>query len=93
MQECIPKGVLPKRRHVPWITKKRQKCHTQARNLLYRKSQIAGSTSLFSKYKIARNDVEKGEANLQAGPGNANAKHFWKAVKKLTVNPTQQFPH
>ena len=87
MQECIPKGVLPKRRHVPWITKQiRSAIHK--RNLLYGKSQISGSTSLFIKYRIARNKVatmlKREKQSYMQGLGITNAKHFWKAVKILT---------
>ena len=42
MQECIPKGVLHKRRHVPWITKQIRSAICK-QNLLYQKSRISGT--------------------------------------------------
>jgi len=79
IQECFLKGVLPKRRHVPWISKQIRSAICK-RNLLYRKSRISGSASLFIKYKIARNKVatmlRREKQSYMPGLGNANATHL-----------------
>jgi len=54
MQECIPKGVLPKTRHVPWITK-------QIRS---------ASETYFTEVMRAKNICRSGCVTKGVGPGD-----------------------
>ena len=51
--ECIPKKTLPKRKNLPWLTK-RLISSIRKRNLLYKQGKLSGN---LSKYKLKRNKV------------------------------------
>ena len=53
MDECIPKKTLPKRKNLPWLTK-RLISSIRKRNLLYKQGKLSGN---LSKYKLKRNKV------------------------------------
>ena len=83
IEECIPKGVLPPRKNLPWLNKNLI-CAMRKRNQLYRKAKQSGD---FSKYKLARNRVV---SNLRRAKrayfrnlNPKNPKKFWKAMKYL----------
>ena len=71
MQECILKGVLPKRRHIPRVTKQIRSA-IRKRNLLYRNhgflvAPVCLASIQYCQKQSCNND-EKGEAILPAGP-------------------------
>ena len=51
--ECIPKKKLPKRKNLPWLSKKLINL-IKRRNLLYKRAKLTGN---FTKYKAIRNRV------------------------------------
>ncbi len=56
MEDCIPNGVLPKRKHPPWITKQMRSA-IYKRNQLYRRSRVSNDLHTFSQYKKLSNRV------------------------------------
>jgi len=86
IEECIPKGVLPPRKNLPWLNKNLI-CAMKKRNQLYKKAKQTGD---FSRYKLARNRaVSNLRREKKAYFGNLNPKNpkkFWKAVKYLNKN-------
>ena len=86
MEQCIPKGSLPKRKCAPWISK--QIFHAICkRNTCYRRAKQTGSPELLSKYKHLRNKVvhmvNKRKRNYLNNLKSASCKDLWKAVKNL----------
>jgi len=81
--ECIPIGVGPPRKTLPWLNKNLI-CAVRKRNQLYNKAK---QTSDFSKYKLARNRVVLNLRREKKAFGNLNPKNLkklWKAVKDLS---------
>jgi len=91
IEECIPKGVLPPRKNLPWLNKNLI-CAMKKRNQLYKKAKQTGD---FSRYKLARNRaVSNLRREKKAYFGNLNPKNpkkFWKAVKYLNKMAIEQW--
>ena len=86
MEQCIPKGSLPRRKCAPWISKQIVSA-IRKRNTCYRRAKQTGSTELLSKYKHLRNKVvhmvKRGKRDYLNNLKSASSKDFWKAVKNL----------
>ena len=86
MEQCIPKGSLPKRKCPPWISK-RMVSAIRKRNACYRRAKRTGSPMLLSRYKHLRNKVvgmvKRGKSDYLDTLKSASCKEFWKAVKNL----------
>ena len=95
MELCIPKGVLPKRKHPPWITKQIRNA-IYKRNQLFRKFRISNDLRTFSRYKNLRNRVtsmlRKGKKTYMNSLQSANAIQFWRAVKHLNGKSVSSIP-
>ena len=80
IEDCMPKGVLPPRKNLPWLNKNL----ICAMNQLYKKAKQSGD---FSKYKFAHNRIaSKLHMAKRAYFTNLNSKNpkkFWKAMKYL----------
>ena len=86
MEQCIPKGSLPKRKCAPWVSKQIVSA-IRKRNTCYRRAKQTGSHELLSKYKHLRNRVvhmvKRGKRDYLNNLKSASSKDFWKAVKNL----------
>ena len=87
IEECVPKGVLPPCKNLPWLNKNLI-CAMRKRNQLYKKAKQSGD---FSKYNFAHNRVvSKLHTAKRAYFSILNPKSpkkFWKAMKY--VNKSQ----
>ena len=83
MDECIPKKTLPKRKNLPWLTK-RLISSIRKRNLLYKQGKLSGN---LSKYKLKRNKVtselRRAKRDFFQKINPKKPKEFWRAVKYL----------
>ena len=83
MEDCIPKRTLPKRKNLPWLTKRLVRS-IRKRNLLYKQGKLTGD---LSKYKLLRNKVtselRQAKRNFFKNLNPKKPKDFWKAVKYL----------
>ena len=83
MKQCIPRRTLPKRKNLPWLSK-RLVNSIKKRNLLYKRGKRSGN---LSKYKSMRNKVtrELHRAKLKFFQkiNPRNPKEFWRAIKYL----------
>ena len=89
METCIPKGTLPKKKNLPWLTKNLTRA-MRKRNWLFRRAKNAGPAQAQwkSKYKIARNKAltmlrKEKQAYFDKNVNNVNNKEFWKTIKFL----------
>ena len=89
MEQCIPHGILPKRKNLPWLSKSIIQ-FIRKRNFYFK---IPKASSLYvQKYRHTRNKVvsllrssrKQFFKNL-----NPRKKEFWKAVKSLTHNASE----
>ena len=87
MDECIPKRTLPKRKNLPWLTK-RLISSIRKRNRLYKQGKLSGD---LSKYRLQRNMVTSELRIARLLPSQnffrkinlKRPKEFWRAVKYL----------
>ena len=88
MEQCIPRATLPKRHNLPWLNKKIIQA-IRKRNLLYKNWRKSGATTVFAKYKRARNNVtyllRKAKKNFFTSLDPADKKKFWKIVKHINT--------
>ena len=87
MDSCIPKGVLPKRKNLPWLSKNIRRA-MQRRNNIHRKAKLAGTSQLWNKFKTMRNKVTTMLRNSKQLFFNRNVntmdkKQFWKTMKYM----------
>lgn len=84
MVECIPKRTLPKRKNLPWLTKKLINS-IKKRNRLYKQGKLSGN---LSKYRLKRNKVTSelllARRNFFQKLNPRRPKKFWRAMKYLT---------
>ena len=93
MEQCIPKGILPRKRKLPWVTAGIRRA-MQKRNAFYRKSK--SNPDLRGKYKQLRNQVtsqirRQKRAVIQS-MSVKNAKEFWKTLKLLNGKGSTTIP-
>lgn len=83
MDECIPKRTLPKRKNLPWLTKKLINS-IKKRNRLYKQGKLSGN---LSKYRLKRNKVTSelrlARRNFFQKLNPRKPKEFWRAMKYL----------
>ena len=83
MDEWIPKRTLPKRKNLPWLTK-RLISSIRKRNRLYKQGKLSGD---LSKYRLQRNMVTSelriARQNFFRKINPKRPKEFWRAVKYL----------
>ena len=88
MNKCIPKKTLPKRKNLPWLTK-RLVNQIKKRNFLYKRGKLSGN---LSKYKSMRNkgtrELRKAKQNFFLKINSRKPKEFWRAVKYLNKQQT-----
>ena len=56
MESCIPKGILPKRKNLPWLSKNIRRA-MQKRNNVYKRAKLSGCSQLWNKFRTMRNRV------------------------------------
>ena len=81
MDVCIPKGTLPKRQNLPWLSKNLLRA-MRKRNRLYKRAKRSGAPVHMTRNKVVmmlRTDKKLFFNNLNA----ANNKQFWKTMKYL----------
>ena len=87
MDVCIPKGTLPKRQNLPWVSKNVLRA-MRKRNRLYKRAKKTGTVTHMKNYKTLRNKVVAMlRANKKLFFNNLNAasqKQFWKTMKQGT---------
>ena len=93
IERCIPKGVLPKKRKLPWINAGVRHA-IRKRNIIYRKSR--SNPNLRARYKQLRNKVisqlrSAKRSYVQSIPAG-NSKQFWKSVKLLNGKGAPTIP-
>ena len=96
MDQCIPKGVLPKKRNVPWASRNIRRIIFK-RNSAYKRYKRAGDAMSGLKYKQLRNravsELRKAKQqyinNLSKAP---NTKQFWSAIKSLNGSCASRVP-
>ena len=83
MEECIPKKNLPKRKNLPWLSK-RLINSIKKRNWLYKQGKRNGN---LSKYRLKRNKITQELRQAKLGYfkklNPKKPKEFWRAVKYL----------
>ena len=86
MDVCIPKGTLPKRQNLPWLSKNLLRA-MRKRNHLYKRAKRSGAPVHMRKYRALRNKVVTmlhTDKKLFFNNLNAtNNKQFWKTMKYL----------
>ena len=87
ISECVPKKILPSRKHLPWISP----CICKAmkmRNSLLKAYKSTGNQSKFLKYKLYRNriitELRKAKSNYFKKIQTSDPKTFWRLIKVLT---------
>ena len=92
MEQCIPRKVLPSRRHnLPWLNKSLVQ-YMRRRNLLFQKAKKSCNPTYKTQYKRVRNLIisqlrqEKQKYFHNLNP--SNTKQFWKIVKVLNKHGT-----
>lgn len=93
MEQCIPKGILPRKRKLPWVTAGIRRA-MRKRNAAYRK--LKSNPEFRVKYKLLRNQVtsqirRQKRACIQS-LSVKNAKEFWKTVKLLNGKGSTTIP-
>ena len=88
MEKCIPKKVLPPKRHnLPWLNKSMIQS-MRRRNALFRRAKRSNNPMHLSQYKHARNKVVSqlrcAKKQFFRNLNPSNTKDFWKSVKYLT---------
>ena len=86
MNESIPKGTLPKRQNLPWLSKNLIQA-MRKRNYLYRRAKRTGVPRDMGQYQTARNKAVTMLRNAKIAffnkPNTADKKQFWKTMKYL----------
>ena len=87
MESCIPKGVLPRRKNVPWLSKNMHRA-MQKRNNMYRRAKLSGSAQLWNKFRTMRNKVTamlrtSKQSFFNRNVNTSNKKQFWKTMKYM----------
>ena len=86
MNESIPKGTLPKRQNLPWLSKNLIQA-MRKRNYLYRRAKRTGVPRDMGQYQTARNKAITMLRNAKIAFFNklntADKKQFWKTMKYL----------
>ena len=82
METCIPKGTLPQRRNLPWLTKNLVRA-MRKRKWLYRRAKVSGLPSWKNKYKAARNKAltmlrRAKQKYFDSCINSTSNKQFWK---------------
>ena len=85
MEQCIPKKVLPSKRHnLPWLNKHLVQS-MRRRNCLFRNMKRSNNLIYKKQYKWVRNNVtyqlRQAKKKYFQNLNPSNAKHFWKTVK------------
>lgn len=93
IENCIPKGVLPKKRNLPWVNAGIRRA-IRKRNLFHRKSKRNPVHK--AKYKHLRNLVVSQIRNakkmyVENIPTN-NSKQFWRAIKLMNGIGSSSIP-
>ena len=84
METCIPKGTLPKKKKLPWLTKNLIRA-MRKRNWLYRRARNSGQATW---YKAARNKAlamlrNEKQSYFDKHVNNVSNRQFWKTIKFL----------
>ena len=89
MEDCIPRRALPKRRNLPWMSKKITQS-IRKRNHLFKRAKHTNNYATHQKYKKMRNNVttllRNAKKTYMHGLDPYDKKKFWKTVKHLTKN-------
>ena len=90
MEACIPSGVLPRRKNLPWLSKSIRRA-IQRRNNAFRRAKHSGSASLWNKFKALRNKTTSMLRNSKQSFFNRHVnspdkKQFWKVMKTMRKN-------
>ena len=89
MEDCIPRRALPKRRNLPWMSKKITQS-IRKRNHLFKRAKHTNDYATHQKYKKMRNNVttllRNAKKTYMRGLDPYDKKKFWKTVKHLTKN-------
>ena len=91
MKECIPSGILPKKRSPPWITKDVRKLIVNRKALHRRAKKSSWQPTEKRTFNMYRNKVvyllRSGKRDYIKKLRMSNPKDFWKLIKQLTKNP------
>lgn len=86
MDECIPKGILPKKRNLPWLTKNLVRA-MRKRNFFFRRAKKSGLSTHFQQYRNMRNKtvtmMRNAKKSFFSSLCMADKKKFWKTMKLL----------
>ena len=90
MESCIPKGVLPKRKNLPWLSKNIRQA-MQKRNNVYKRAKLSGCSQLWNKFRTMRNKVttmlrNSKQAFFNRNVNTTNKKQFWKTMKYMRLD-------
>ena len=96
MEQCIPKGVLPLKRNIPWASRNIRRIILK-KNIAYRRYKRSRDTLSGQQYKHLRNravkELRKAKkqyiSNLSKAP---NTKQFWAAIKSLNGSKSTRIP-
>ena len=96
MEQCIPRGVLPKKRNVPWASRYVRRIIIK-RNRAYKRYKCKRDAVSSLKYKQLRNsavrELRKAKQqyinNLSKAP---KTKQFWSAIKSLNGSNSSRIP-
>ena len=87
ISECVPKKILPSKKHLPWISPSICKA-MKMRNSLFKAYKSTGNHLKFLKYKLCRNrivtELRKAKLNFFKKIQTSDSKTFWKLIKVLT---------
>ena len=96
MEQCIPRGVLPKKKNVPWASRQVRRIILK-RNSAYKRFKRRGDAASSQRYKQLRNravkELRKAKQqyinNLSDAP---KTKQFWSAIKSLNGSNSKRIP-
>ena len=87
ISQCVPQKLLPRKKHLPWISLSILKA-IRKRNSLLNKYKRSGNQAILSLYKLTRNrvisELRKAKCAFFKHLQTADDKTFWKLYKTLT---------
>ena len=87
ISQCVPRKLLPRKKHLPWISLSILKA-IRKRNSLLNKYKRSGNQAILSLYKFTRNrvvsELRKAKHAFFEHLQTADDKTFWKLYKTLT---------
>ena len=87
INQCVPQKVLPRKKHLPWISSAILKA-IKKRNSLLSKYKRTGNQIILAQYKVTKNQVvselRKAKLVFFTQLQSTDAKTFWKLYKILT---------